>query len=130
MAITTNQLGATIASIADIAARAYSTKIFTDLASLAYNYANKGKAALAKYGGVQIAGCQTDLLSAPMEFLDNFKLEISSHVKFLKDDYVRALNENVTINEIARRYEQYDKTARERLAAAFSPAVARRALGK
>jgi conjugative transfer pilus assembly protein TraH len=129
MAVTTNQLGSTITSIADIAARAYTTKIFSDMANLAYNYTYKGKDALAKQGQSPTPGCQTDLLEAPEEFLDGIKKDISNHVKFLKDDYVRALNENGVINEVARRYEQYDKIAREKLATAFSPALAKRVLG-
>ena len=130
MAVTTNQLGSTIASITDIAARAYTTKIFGDMANLVYNYVYKGKTALAQQGQLATSGCQTDLISIPVEgFLDGMKKDIQSHVKFLKDDYVRALNENGVINEVARRYEQYDKIAREKLATAFSPALAKRVMG-
>ena len=130
MAVSTNQLGSTIVSITDIAARAYATKIFGDMANLVYNYVYKGKTALAKQGQSPTSGCQTDLISIPVEgFLDEVKKDIQSHVKFLKDDYARALNENGVINEVARRYEQYDKIAREKLATAFSPALAKRAMG-
>jgi len=130
-AIVTNQLGSAYTELKDISARGYAYQIFSDITSRVAGLFRRVKVIVDRQGGKELSGCKPDLLTVAADAFSQRGMEyMFRYAALLKSDYSRALSENVTIKEMGRFHENFEKIAYRKLSGAFSPGVARKALGK
>lgn len=130
-AIMSSQVESTSVELKDLAARGYAYQIFSDMISRVAGLYNRIDALINNKGKKELAGCQSDLITAaPSMFLQKGMKNMIAYTNLLKQDYIRTLSENETVRQMGKAYEDFENITFKKLSEIFSPGVAKRVMKK
>ncbi len=129
VAVASKQGNFILASLSTIVAKAYALGILKDLYGDISQAIWTAEAQMAKQGQGVKPDCQIDLTRDAIPKLQEFQKNVFDMMKLVQADYANSTNEQLTILDLSRRFEEFNSIATEKLSGGFSAGMARRVMG-
>lgn len=127
--IVTGQTASTIATLADLTARAYAYSMMTDMYQAVTTSLNTASDIVSKKTPATSTRCQVSLFNSAIKKSEELSKGIHRSLAGLKKSYYGKATEINGLGSIAKRYEEFTNTARATLGETFAPSFVNMAVG-
>jgi len=129
VAVATRQENAMMAELSEFAAKAYAQLMMQDFyGGIRQSFATL-RTVMSKAGQTPLPNCQVDLIKPLDDEITKFQNRAQELANVTRSDYVKFVNEHVALMNVASKYDEFNKAAKDKLTKAFSSALANRAMG-
>lgn len=129
VAISTKQGSSILASLSVITAKAYALAMLQELYGEISVTVSMAESGMAKMQGAVKADCAIELITPLMPYLKEMRQQAFTQTKIAQADYANTLKENMAVLDVARRYQEFNKTVNSILSRSHSAGFAARAMG-